>query len=121
LLTFIFLNNETPLWLIAVGLVFIGTGFAFFLSPNTNALMSSVQSRYYGIASAAMSTMISGGQMLSMAIVMVITTVVIGGSAITQEQYPAFLVSAKIGFAVFTVLCIVGVFISLSRGKNKVS
>jgi MFS family permease len=121
LFSFIFVTGDTPIWQIIIGLVFIGTGFGFFLSPNTNALMSSVETKYYGIAAATMSTMISGGQMLSMGITIVITTIFIGGATITPEYYPAFLTSAKVGFGVFTALCFCGVFISLSRGKIRVS
>jgi EmrB/QacA subfamily drug resistance transporter len=121
LLSFIFVTWDTPIWQIIIGLVFIGTGFAFFLSPNTNALMSSVEPKYYGVAAATMSTMISGGQMLSMGITIVITTIIIGGATITPEYYPAFLVSAKIGFGISTVLCFCGIFISLFRGKIRVS
>jgi EmrB/QacA subfamily drug resistance transporter len=121
LFSFIFLTGDTPIWQIVIGLIFVGTGFGFFLSPNTNALMSSVEPKNYGVAAATMSTMISGGQMLSMGITIVITTLIIGGATITPEHYPGFLVSAKIGFGVFTALCFCGIFISLARGKIKVS
>lgn len=121
LFSFIFVTSATPIWQIVIGLIFVGTGFGFFLSPNTNALMSSVEPKYYGIAAATMSTMISGGQMLSMGITIVITTVIIGGATITPEYYPAFLTSAKIGFGVFTALCFCGIFVSLARGKIRVS
>jgi EmrB/QacA subfamily drug resistance transporter len=41
LIIFIFLNKETPLGLIVGNLILMGFGFAFFSSPNTNAVMSS--------------------------------------------------------------------------------
>ncbi|MDD5702844.1 MAG: MFS transporter [Dehalococcoidales bacterium] len=119
LLVFVFTGSGTPLWQVLMGLIIVGVGFAMFLSPNSNALMSSVQPRYYGTASATMSTMISLGQMLSMGITMVVMTLVIGNTAITPEYYPAFTASTRIAFGIFTLLCIGGVFISVFRGKSQ--
>jgi hypothetical protein len=97
----------------------LGAGFALFLSPNSNAIMSSVDQKYYGVASATMSTMISGGQTFSMGITMVVMAVVIGKVAVTPEYYPAFLTSAKIAFGIFSFLCCCGMVISLARGKMR--
>jgi MFS family permease len=119
LFIFIFLNTQTPVWLIIIALFILGTGFAFFLSPNTNALMSSVAPKFYGVTSATMSTMISLGQTLSMGITMVVMAIVVGKAAIIPEYYSAFLTSAKIAFGLFTLICIGGIFISLFRGKVK--
>lgn len=47
-----FLSESTPLWYILVCLTVCGVGFGLFSSPNTNAIMSSVEKRYYGVASA---------------------------------------------------------------------
>src|SRR4030043_270437 len=41
LIFFIFLNQTTSLWFIILGLIVLGSGFALFSSPNTNAVMSS--------------------------------------------------------------------------------
>jgi EmrB/QacA subfamily drug resistance transporter len=117
LFSFVFLSDNTFVWQIIIALVILGIGFAFFLPPNTNALMSSVAPRYYGVASATMSTMISVGQMLSMGITMVVMAVIIGRVAVTPEYFPAFLASTRIAFGIFTLLCAGGVFISLFRGK----
>jgi MFS family permease len=121
LLFCVFLSHNTSLWQIIIALILIGTGVAFFSPPNMNVLMSSVAPKYYGVASAAMSTLISIGQMLSMGITMVVTAIIIGRVAIIPEYYPAFLTSARIGFTIFTVLCFGGIFVSLLRGKIRVS
>jgi EmrB/QacA subfamily drug resistance transporter len=117
LLTFSFLSHNTPTWEVIVVLVVLGVGFALFSSPNSNAVMSSVAPKYFGVASAVMSTMRSVGQMFSMGITMIIMAVVIGRVTITPEYYPVFLTSTKIAFGAFSVLCMVGIFTSLSRGK----
>jgi EmrB/QacA subfamily drug resistance transporter len=111
------LNETTSLTFMIVSLIFLGFGFALFSSPNTNAVMSSVEKKYYGVASGTLGTMRMTGQMLSMGIVMLILSVYVGRVAITPEYYELFLKSARTAFAIFSVLCIGGVFASLSRGK----
>jgi EmrB/QacA subfamily drug resistance transporter len=110
-------GQETNLYLVVANLVLLGFGFALFSSPNTNAVMSSVEKKSYGIASATLSTMRLTGQMLSMGIVMLIFATMVGRVAITVEYYPEFLRSMRAAFVVFCALCTVGVFASLARGR----
>ena len=69
LFIFVFINATTPVWMIVGNLFIIGFGFALFSSPNTNAIMSSVEKRYYGIASSTVATMRMIGMATSMALV----------------------------------------------------
>jgi EmrB/QacA subfamily drug resistance transporter len=117
LLYFSFTDADTSIGVIIVGLVIVGLGLALFSSPNTNAIMSSVESRYYGVASALMSTMRMIGNMLSMGIVTVLFAVLIGRVEITPEYYAPFLQSMQIAFAVFAALCFLGIFASLAGGR----
>jgi EmrB/QacA subfamily drug resistance transporter len=112
-----FVGSGTPIALLTVYLLLLGFGFALFSSPNTNAVMSSVEKRWYGVASATLATMRLTGQMLSMGIVMVIFAVTMGNTRIAPEYYPAFLQSMRVAFMIFSILCVVGVFASLARGK----
>ena len=73
-----FLSVDTPYAYLIGTLVLLGLGFAFFSSPNTNAVMSSVQKPQYGVASGILGTMRLVGQMLSMGIAMVIISLFIG-------------------------------------------
>ncbi|HPD61228.1 MAG TPA: MFS transporter, partial [Thermodesulfobacteriota bacterium] len=93
-------------------------GFAFFSSPNTNAVMSSVEKRFFGVASGILATMRSTGMMFSMGITMVIFALYIGRVEITPQYYPQFLKSAKVIFTVFTILSLAGIFASLARGNG---
>ncbi len=112
-----FLGATTPLTLLIPALVVMGVGFALFSSPNTNAVMSSVDRKCYGIASGMLGTMRLVGQMLSMGIAMMLFALYIGaGVSITPPLYPSFLTSLKTGFLVFSGLCAVGVVASLVRG-----
>ena len=112
-----FLNAETSLTFIVPSLIVLGFGFALFSSPNTNAIMSSVEKRFYGVASGMLGTMRLVGQMLSMGIAMLIFAVLIGRVQITPEYHAAFLSSVRVVFIIFTALCLGGVFASMARGK----
>ena len=114
----IFLTETTPLWYLVFTLIILGAGFGFFSSPNTNAIMSSVDKRFYGVASGMNGTMRLLGQMLSMGIAMMIFSIVIGPVEITPDYYPRFVSSLHYAFILFTVFCIVGIFASLVRGKT---
>jgi len=111
------LRETTPLWYIIAVLMLIGFGFALFSSPNTNAVMSSIDRRSYGVGSAMLGTMRLTGQMLSMGLVMVVFSIIIGRVQITPVQYPLFLKSVRTLFLLCAVLCGAGVFASLTRGK----
>lgn len=117
LFLFSFLNERTTLEFIVASLIIIGFGFALFSSPNTNAVMSSVEKKFYGVASATLGTMRLTGQMLSMGIAMLIFAVFIGRVEITPEYYQPFLKSVSIAFIIFSALCFAGIFASLARGK----
>ncbi|QYZ80320.1 MFS transporter [Methanofollis formosanus] len=111
------LTEETPVPYILISLVVLGTGYALFSSPNTNAIMSSVEKRYYGVASATLATSRQVGMMLSMGIVMMIFSVVIGRVAITPAEHAPLLSSINLAFMLFAALCVVGIFFSLARGR----
>lgn len=107
----------TGLGAIVLSLILLGLGFALFSSPNTNAIMSSVDKRFYGVASGIVGTMRLIGQTTSMSIVTLVAAVVIGRVQLTPEKYPLFLRSARIDFSVLAVLSLLGIFASLARGQ----
>jgi EmrB/QacA subfamily drug resistance transporter len=117
LLLFTFLDRDKHLGFIVTGLMLLGFGFALFSSPNTNAVMSSIEKKFYGVGSSTLATMRLVGQMLSMGIAMVIFALSIGSARITPEYYPQFLTSMKTVFMIFSSLCFLGIFASLARGK----
>ena len=111
------LSEQTAINFIAANLLLMGLGFGLFSSPNTNAVMSSVEKRFYGVASATLATMRAVGQMLSTGIVTTIFAIYMGRVQITPDSYPIFLKSVDLAFMVFSALCFVGIFASLVRGK----
>jgi len=111
----IFLNNSTSFDYIIIVLIVLGLGLGLFSSPNTNAIMGSVEKKFYGIASATVGTMRLIGQMLSMGIALLIFSVYIGNVQIVPSNYPALLTSIQTVFLLCTILCFIGIFASLAR------
>jgi len=79
--------------------------------------MSSVNKRFYGVASATLATTRQLGMMFSMGMVMMIFALYLGRVQITPEYYPAFLSSVNMAFSISAALCFGGIFASLARGK----
>jgi MFS family permease len=117
LFLFSFLHDTTALPLIVFLLALLGLGFALFSSPNTNAIMGSVEKKSYGVASGMLSTMRTVGQVFSMGITVLVFALVLGRVKIEADNYPLFMQSLRVIFLIFTVLCLAGVFASLARGK----
>jgi EmrB/QacA subfamily drug resistance transporter len=113
----IFINQNTSLTFIVIGLMILGFGFGLFSSPNTNVVMSSVDKKIYGSASATLATMRSTGMMFSMAIASLSMHLFLGNQKINATNIPDFISSTKIVFIIFTVLSFVGVFFSLAKRK----
>jgi MFS family permease len=112
-----FIGSQTPMMFIIGVLVLMGLGFALFSSPNSNAVMTSVEKKYYGIASGTLGTMRLTGQMFSMGLAVLLFAIHIGHEQITPEYDPAFLISIRTGFVFFGILCSFGIIASLARGK----
>jgi EmrB/QacA subfamily drug resistance transporter len=112
------LTEQTQLTYLAVNLAIVGIGFGLFSSPNTNAIMGSVDKKYLGIASATVGTMRLTGQMISMGVATLILQLHIGNDPISTHNTTGFMASMRTIFMIFVVLCILGVFASLARGKT---
>ena len=97
-------------------MILFGIGLGLYSPPNTNAVMSSVEKRYYGVASATLATMRIVGQMTSFAITMMLISQFIGKVEITEAQIPGLIITRKIAFIIFATLSLFGIFASLRRG-----
>ncbi len=113
-----FIDNNTPLIFIILILALNGCGFALFSTPNSNAIMSSVQKQYLGIASGMLGTVRMVGQSVSLGIAMLLITFFIGHEKIQTDNYPELLKTIKTGLAIFALICIPAIFASLARNKS---
>ncbi|MGC9516047.1 MFS transporter, partial [Methanocrinis sp.] len=119
LLTLIDLGGETSIESVLVSLAILGLGVGLFSSPNTNAVMSSVPSRFYGVASSTLGTMRLSGHMLSMGMVMLAFSLYMGRVAISPEAIDLFTRSAQATFGAFAVLSFGGIFASVIGGGRE--
>lgn len=109
----IFLGDDTSLWYIITALAIYGTGMGLFVSPNTNIVMGSVESKTLGVASGTLGTMRTAGMMLSMGITMILFSLYIGQAEITPAHYPQFLTSVRVGYIIFAALSFAGVIMQM--------
>ncbi|MBU1636151.1 MFS transporter [bacterium] len=111
------LRAASPIGYILVCLIVLGIGFGLFSSPNTNAVMSSVERKSLGIAGAMVSTMRQIGMMFSMGVVMMVMSLIVGNSEILPADQAHFMWSMRLAFMIFAAMCFGGIFASLARGK----
>jgi len=113
-----FISAETPAFVLIILLAIMGVGFGLFSSPNSNAIMSSVEKRHLGIASGVVGTMRMIGQTTSMGIAMMLIALYLGKQAILPDTLPGLLKAIKTGFLIFSALSVLGIFASLARNKK---
>jgi MFS family permease len=113
-----FINESTHIAHIVALLVMMGTGFGLFATPNSNAIMSSVEKKHLGIASGAVGTMRSIGQMTSMSIAMMLLAIYVGSEQITPATYEGLIKAIRTGFLTLAILSVFGVIASLARNKR---
>ncbi|MDR1339698.1 MAG: MFS transporter [Prevotellaceae bacterium] len=114
----IFVTPCTSMAFIVFLLFLLGFGFGLFSSPNSNVIMSSVDKKYYGQASATMGTMRLTGQAFSMGIATMAISLSLGNRIISPESYGNFMKSFRITFIIFAALCMAGTYTSSFRLKN---
>jgi EmrB/QacA subfamily drug resistance transporter len=112
-----FLAEGTSVEMIVGSLIVLGAGFALFSSPNTNAVMSSVNPVQYGTASAFSGTMRLVGQVFSMGIVSLFISLHMGSIAVGPSAHGPLIAVERTAFLVFTLMSAGGIFASLARGK----
>lgn len=113
------INTDTEIYSIIAMLVLMGIGFALFSSPNTNAVMSSIDRELFGVASAMLSTMRTLGQTLSIAIATLIVSLFVGSEVLNPPNLGDFIAGIHFAFIIFAAMCAVGVGTSLARGEKK--
>jgi EmrB/QacA subfamily drug resistance transporter len=115
-----FVGMHTSRGLLVANLLLLGFGFAFFSSPNSNAIMSSLDRRHLGLGSGILGTMRLLGQNFSMGIVMMLFGLYhLNARAIGPDMQAPFVACLRAVFWVFSGLSLLGVFASLARGRMR--
>ena len=112
------LNAGTSMEFLIVAMVIYGVAFGLFSPPNTNVIMGSVPPKDTSAASAAVATMRSVGQAMSMGILTLVFAFIMGDVPIIAEYYPLLITSCQITCVICVVLCIASVFASLVGIKS---
>ncbi len=115
LILFAFLPEDASVVRVILILVLSGFGVALFTSPNTNAVMTSVEKDSYGIASSILATMRSIGHTASMAIVTAVVEIKMDTKSLTDAEPFIIIDTIHLCFYIFTGLCTAGIFIALKR------
>ena len=125
------ITQFTPYWLLSIFMALMGGGSGFFVSPNTNAIMSSVEPHTRGAASGILTMLNNTGQMLSIAIVFplalsqipfgAIQQVFINGGGLGQfaSVIPPFLSGLHLAFLVSFVLSLIGMVVAALRPAHR--
>lgn len=106
----------TPLTQIVIALAILGMGIGLFSSPNTNAVMTSVDSTRYGLASATLSTTRQVGMVLSMGIATLFIATIVGTTNLQETPIPLFVRAMQSTFLLCTFACLIGIIPSIFRG-----
>jgi MFS family permease len=114
----IFVTVDTSIFFIVLQLFVLGLGFGLFASPNSNVIMSSVDKKYYGQASATMGTMRLTGQAFSMGIATMSISLYLGNQMITPNLHSDFMKSFQTTFIICAILCVIGTYASSFRVRK---
>lgn len=115
LLFFALITQDTSVPVIILGLAVLGIGVGIFSAPNTHAIMGSVERKYFGVASATVSTMRLLGQTFGMGMILLIFAVYVGAVQFNPQNYPALLTSIQVAFTISVILGVIATFASLAR------
>ena len=96
-----FIEKGTPVFVIVIALILIGTGIALFQSPLIRALVSSVTREMYGLSSGMVETMRLMGMTISIAIALIVFALTGAGVPAGPGAIPSYLSSLH---AIFWIL-----------------
>ncbi len=119
LLILLFLDANTPIYLIVVAMILQGVGMGLFTTPNTNAIMSSVPPKETPNASAAQSAMRTIGQTMSLGLLTSVFAWIMGSLKLSSEHADLIVQCSQIVCMICTVVCIVAIFASLVGIRSK--
>ncbi len=112
------LSSTTSMEFLFVAMIIYGIGFGLFSPPNTNVIMGSVPPKDTSVASAAVATMRTVGQAMSMGILTLVFAFVMGNVPMIEQYYPLLITSCQITCLICVVLCIASVFASFVGIKS---
>jgi MFS family permease len=114
-----FLDSRSSFLFIILALSLIGAGVALCQSPLVRTSVSSVQKEMFGLASGMIETMRLIGMTISIAISIIVFTVVMGDTHISPPPVPLFIQSFHMSFLIFLGISFGGLFVALTLKKER--
>jgi EmrB/QacA subfamily drug resistance transporter len=122
------LTVDTSTEVVILYLMVLGAGMGLFSSPNTSAIMGSVERRQLGVASGTLATMRTTGQALSLAVTGAVVATVASSKVVSllfigtdpsqvAVESSAFIHGMSLAFVVCAGIALVGAIFSVVRGK----
>jgi len=113
-----FMQGDSSLPAILFGLGMAGMGYALFSSPNSNAIMSSVEPRHYGFASSAVAFARTCGQLFSISIVGALFAFSFGDASFSALGKGELARGIDLSFLLMLLCIAPGIWFSLVRNKS---
>ncbi len=115
----LFLDANTPIYLIVIAMILQGVGMGLFTTPNTNAIMSSVPPNETPNASASQSAMRTIGQTMSLGLLTLVFAWFMGNLKLSGAYADLIVQSSQLICSICTVICIIAIFASLVGIRSK--
>ena len=112
-------NQLMQLIIVTVVLAIVGTGSAFFSSPNTNAVMSTVNPEDYSFASSVLSTMRAAGNTLGMLLITAVSGFYIGDAALKQAGAHMITRTMVVVLIISASFCVAGIVLARRNSYNE--
>jgi nitrate/nitrite transporter NarK len=119
LILFLDIDTTTSLFIIAGLMMMLYTGLAFFGTPNTYAIIGSVPREKHGMAAGTIATFRRFGNQFSIAIPMMVFSIILGNVVLTDIDVPDFLFSFRLIIAIFILLTMVGIVCSVFQERAR--
>lgn len=119
LLILVFLDGNTPLYMVVAAMILQGIGMGLFSSPNMNAIMSSVPPKEAPTASASQATMRTIGQTMSLGMLTLIFAWVMGSLPLATQYADLIVKSSQTICIICLCACVLAIFASLVGIRSK--
>jgi nitrate/nitrite transporter NarK len=114
------IDTTTSLFIIAGLMMALYTGMAFFGTPNTYAMMGSVPDKKHGMAAGTIATLRRFGNQFSIAIPMMVFSIILGNVVLATIKPVDFLFSFRIIIGIFMMLTVIGILCSIRQENTNV-
>lgn len=112
------ITAATPLIFIFAVLIVMGIGFGFFSTPNTAAIMASIDRRDYGMASSLIATMRTTGMLAAMTLITLLLSRFLGTEPVNPATGNLFLSAMHAAMVIFSLLGCAAILCSIGRTRR---